>query len=63
MNLQLRIQPYLNAVTNAEPIRVHGKIAEVIGLYKSTGPAASVGDLCLIERRGRGGPGRGGWFR
>ena len=53
MNLQLRIQPYLNAVTNAEPIRVHGKIAEVIGLLiESTGPAASVGDLCLIEKNG-----------
>ena len=44
---------YHNALTAAEPIRVHGKVSEVIGLLiESTGPAASVGDLCLIERNG-----------
>ena len=47
------IDKYLRAVERAEPIRVHGKITEVIGLLiESTGPAASVGDVCLIERGG-----------
>lgn len=45
--------PYFNAVLTNEPIRVHGKITEVIGLLiESTGPAASVGDVCNIERNG-----------
>jgi len=53
MNLQLKFQPYLSAIANAEPIKVHGKIAEVIGLLiESTGPAASVGDLCIVEKNG-----------
>ena len=53
MNLQTRIRPYLNAISNAEPVRVHGKITEVIGLLiESTGPSASVGDICNIEKNG-----------
>jgi flagellum-specific ATP synthase len=49
----LSISPYLNAVSTTEPIRVHGKITEVIGLLiESTGPAASVGDVCNIEHNG-----------
>lgn len=50
MESQIDITPFKNAVTHAEPIRVHGKITEVIGLLiESTGPAASVGDVCTIE--------------
>jgi flagellum-specific ATP synthase len=53
MNTELHFQPYINAITNADPIRVHGKVTEVIGLLiESTGPAASVGDVCLIENHG-----------
>lgn len=45
--------PALNSVERSEPIRVHGKITEVIGLMiESTGPAASVGDVCVIEHDG-----------
>jgi flagellum-specific ATP synthase len=50
---KLSLDPYLKAVSRALPIRVHGKITEVIGLLiESTGPAASVGDVCIIERNG-----------
>lgn len=39
------------AVEHAEPIRVHGKVTEVIGLLiEATGPVASIGDVCIIER-------------
>ena len=54
MNLEHHIQPYLDAVAKAEPIKVHGKITEVIGLLiESTGPAASVGDVCMVEQSGK----------
>jgi flagellum-specific ATP synthase len=53
MNTEAYFNPVLSALANAEPIRVYGKIAEVIGLLiESTGPAASVGDVCIIERNG-----------
>ncbi|MBN1128915.1 MAG: FliI/YscN family ATPase [Chitinispirillaceae bacterium] len=46
-----RLSPVRDAVGHAEPIRVHGKIIEVVGLLiESTGPAASVGDVCVIEK-------------
>ena len=48
-----RFRSYLQAISSAEPIRVHGKVAELIGLtIESTGPYASVGDVCIIERNG-----------
>ena len=51
--LTVSLDPYLHAVEQAEPVRVHGKITEVIGLLiESTGPVASVGDVCIIERNG-----------
>jgi flagellum-specific ATP synthase len=50
----LSIASYLQAISRAEPVRVYGKITEVIGLLiESTGPSASVGDVCTIERNGR----------
>jgi flagellum-specific ATP synthase len=49
-----RFAAIFDAVDRAEPMRVHGKVAEVIGLLiESTGPSASVGDVCLIERDGK----------
>lgn len=45
--------PFLDSVRQAEPIRVHGKILEVIGLLiESSGPTASIGDVCTIESNG-----------
>jgi flagellum-specific ATP synthase len=53
MNAETLLNPFLSALTNAEPVRLHGKISEVIGLLiESTGPTASVGDVCLIENNG-----------
>ena len=35
-----------------EPIRVHGKVTQVVGLViEATGPAVSVGDLCYVHPR------------
>lgn len=54
MTSENRLQQYIDAVVNAEPIRVHGKISEVVGLMiESTGPYASIGDVCTIEKNGR----------
>ena len=45
---------YLDFVKSYEPARVYGKVTEVIGiLIESTGPSASVGDVCHIEKGGR----------
>ncbi|MCL2182351.1 MAG: flagellar protein export ATPase FliI [Chitinispirillia bacterium] len=45
---------YLDSVKSSEPARVYGKVTEVIGiLIESTGPSASVGDVCHIEKAGR----------
>jgi flagellum-specific ATP synthase len=53
MDTESYFQPVLSALANAEPIRICGKVTEVIGLLiESTGPSASVGDVCLIERNG-----------
>jgi flagellum-specific ATP synthase len=53
MNTEYFFQPLLSSLPQAEPIRIYGKVTEVIGLLiESTGPAASVGDVCLIERMG-----------
>ena len=41
------------AVAAADPVRMNGRIAEVIGLLiESSGPACSVGDICVVERAG-----------
>jgi len=45
--------PVFQALDHAEPVRVHGRITEVIGLLiESTGPACSVGDICYLENNG-----------
>ncbi|MBD3419922.1 MAG: FliI/YscN family ATPase [Chitinivibrionales bacterium] len=47
------LQPFLNLVDDSIPIRVVGKVSEVIGLLiESVGPTASIGDVCLLERSG-----------
>jgi flagellum-specific ATP synthase len=45
---------YLDFVKSSETTRVYGKVTEVIGiLIESTGPSASVGDVCHIEKAGK----------
>ncbi|RKY69417.1 MAG: hypothetical protein DRP97_05360, partial [Candidatus Latescibacterota bacterium] len=42
----------LRVVKEMDPIRLNGKVDQVIGLVvEASGPAASVGDLCRIENR------------
>ncbi len=46
-----RLQRICARVEASEPIRIHGKVAEVIGLViESNGPTASIGDICVLER-------------
>lgn len=53
MKTEFYFQPLLSAIASAEPMRICGKISEVIGLLiESTGPTASVGDVCIIESKG-----------
>jgi flagellum-specific ATP synthase len=48
-----RFKGIISSIDTAEPMRVSGKVAEVIGLIiEATGPAASVGDVCSVERNG-----------
>lgn len=48
------IRSYRDAVAQSDPMRVNGRIAEVIGLLiESSGPSASVGDVCTLEENGR----------
>jgi flagellum-specific ATP synthase len=53
MNTDSVFKPLVSSLPQAEPIRIYGKVTEVIGLLiESTGPSASVGDVCIIERLG-----------
>ena len=41
--------PYLEVLRSVDPVRMNGKVTQVIGLtVESEGPDASVGDVCLI---------------
>jgi flagellum-specific ATP synthase len=47
------LSPFIQRIAEAEPVRLHGRITEVIGLLtESTGPVASIGDVCIIESNG-----------
>ncbi|MDG5815645.1 flagellar protein export ATPase FliI [Chitinispirillales bacterium ANBcel5] len=51
--IEERLNYLLDTVNASEPIRIHGRIIEVIGLMiVSNGPAASIGEICNIERNG-----------
>ncbi|NLW30462.1 MAG: flagellar protein export ATPase FliI [Fibrobacter sp.] len=53
MSPESNFEKYIDVVKYSNPVRVHGKIIEVIGLLiESTGPASSVGDICNIEKNG-----------
>ncbi|HLV32696.1 MAG TPA: flagellar protein export ATPase FliI [Chitinispirillaceae bacterium] len=53
MNPESHFEKYIDVVKYSNPVRIHGKIIEVIGLLiESTGPASSVGDICNIEKNG-----------
>ncbi|WP_166237975.1 flagellar protein export ATPase FliI [Paenibacillus turpanensis] len=49
MTFGLNAAKYLEAIRHLDPVRVNGKVTQVIGLtVESEGPDASVGDVCLI---------------
>jgi len=40
---------YHRSLEQINPIRVHGKVSEIIGLVvEGHGPAASIGEVCMI---------------
>jgi len=46
---------YLNIISNAEPMRITGKITQIVGLViESQGPSVNLGDLCYICPRNDG---------
>lgn len=48
-NSGVPVQKYLDYLRHIDPVRVNGKVTQVIGLtIESEGPDASVGDVCLI---------------
>ncbi|KMQ51162.1 Flagellum-specific ATP synthase FliI [Chitinispirillum alkaliphilum] len=52
--LDNRFTKYLDCVNSSKTIKLHGRITEVVGLLiESTGPAASVGEVCNLEENGR----------
>ena len=49
MSSRLDASKYLEALRPLDPVRVNGKVTQVIGLTgESEGPDASVGDVCYI---------------
>lgn len=49
MNPALDVSKYLEQLKQIDPIRVNGKVTQVIGLtVESEGPDASIGDVCYI---------------
>ncbi len=45
----LQTAKYLDAIAHVDPIRINGKVTQVIGLMvESEGPEASIGDVCHI---------------
>lgn len=45
----IELKKYIDVVRNVNPVKVYGKVTQVIGLtIKGVGISASIGDLCLI---------------
>lgn len=52
MKMDLNIDKYINAINSCEPIKMNGKITQVIGLViESQGPNVSLGELCYVCSR------------
>lgn len=49
MSEQLSVHKYVSALKHLDPVRVNGKVTQVIGLtVESEGPDAKIGDVCHI---------------
>ena len=45
----LQVEKYVEAIRHADPVRINGKVSQVIGLtVESIGPDARIGDVCRI---------------
>ncbi len=45
----LSLKKYIDVIRNVQPIKIYGKVTQVIGLtIRGVGISASIGDLCLI---------------
>lgn len=45
-------QKYLEALEKVDPYKVNGKVQKIVGMViESSGPAASIGELCFIDNR------------
>ncbi|HVP37079.1 MAG TPA: flagellar protein export ATPase FliI [Terriglobales bacterium] len=45
-------QKYLEALDKVDPYRINGKVQKIVGMViESSGPAASIGELCFIDNR------------
>ncbi|WP_110953272.1 flagellar protein export ATPase FliI [Anaerosinus massiliensis] len=50
--MDIDISKYMNAINSCEPIKMNGKITQVIGLViESQGPNVSLGELCYVCSR------------
>ncbi|MBR1421115.1 MAG: flagellar protein export ATPase FliI [Selenomonadaceae bacterium] len=50
--MQIDFQKYLDAIDESHPIKLTGKVTQVIGLViESQGPAVSVGELCYVSSK------------
>jgi flagellum-specific ATP synthase len=48
-------EKYLDVINNAEPLKISGKITQIVGLViESQGPSVNLGDLCYISPRNGG---------
>ncbi len=53
--MQVNLKKYHHLLSRTNPIRVHGKVSEIVGLVvEGYGPTASIGEVCGIYPRGSG---------
>ena len=49
----LALEKYLNIIENIDPIKVYGKVTQIVGLIiEGHGPVSSIGELCDIYPKG-----------
>jgi len=55
--MELDVNKYINAINLAEPIKMNGRITQVIGLViESQGPNVSLGELCYVSSKNNDSP-------
>ncbi|MBR6342710.1 MAG: flagellar protein export ATPase FliI [Selenomonadaceae bacterium] len=57
MSEQVNIQKFIDAVDECKPIKLTGKVTQIVGLViESQGPPVSVGELCYVHSKTEGVP-------